>query len=88
MELMWEPRKEALGKITRVANEPKMSEFESAFVCGIIKEIRPRKILEVGVAAGGTTSIILQCLADLNMGDCEFYSADLNEKYYRVGGGI
>lgn len=28
--------------------EPEMSEFESAFLCGVLKEFRPKKILEVG----------------------------------------
>jgi predicted O-methyltransferase YrrM len=84
MELFYEPRNEALSKITKVNGEPEMSKFESAFVCGLIKENRPRKILEVGVAAGGTTSIILQCIEDLGMSkECEFFSVDLNEMYYR-----
>ena len=83
---MWEPRKEALAKITKVENEPEMTEFESAFLCGLIKKNRPKKILEIGVAAGGTTAIILQCMYDLKMFDCELISVDLNEKYYRGGG--
>ena len=83
---MWKPRKEALAKITKVENEPEMTEFESAFLCGLIKENRPKKVLEIGVAAGGTTAIILQCMYDLKMFDCELISVDLNEKYYRGGG--
>ena len=86
MELLWDPRTEAMSKVSKVENEPEMSEFESAFLCGLIKTNKPKKILEIGVAAGGTTAIILQCLSDLNMHDCEFISADLNEKYYRGGG--
>lgn len=86
MELMWEPRKRAMAKVTKVENEPEMSEFESAFLCGLIKENRPKKILEIGVAAGGTTAIIMQCLSDLGMNDCEFVSVDLNEKFYRGDG--
>ena len=39
-----------------------MSEFESAFLCGLLKKFKPKKILEVGVAAGGTTAIILNAL--------------------------
>ena len=85
MELVWEPRKEALAKISKVEKEPEMTEFESAFLCGLIKENRPHKILEIGIAAGGTTAIILQCLYDLKMFDCELISADLNEKFYRGG---
>ncbi len=86
METMWEPRKEALGKISQVINEPEMSEYESAFLCGLIKEKKPHKILEVGVAAGGTTAIIIQCLHDLGMVESEFISVDLNDKFYRGDG--
>lgn len=83
MELMWEPRKKALEKITKMDKEPEMSEFESAFLCGLIKEQKPKKILEIGVAAGGTTAIIMQCLSDLKMDESEFISCDLNEMFYR-----
>lgn len=85
MELYWEPRKQALSQITPVEKEPEMSEFESAFVCGLIKEKKPKKILEIGVAAGGTTAIILQCVSMLDFA-CEVISADLNEKFYRGDG--
>lgn len=59
-----------------------MSEFESAFLCGLLKKFKPKKILEVGVSAGGTTPIILQCLED-NGQEYEMYSIDVSEKYYR-----
>ncbi len=86
IELFYEPRKEALKRIEAVENEPEMSEFDSAFLCGMIKKKMPRKIVEVGVAAGGTTAIIAECLKELNLGDvCEFYSVDLNAFYYRDG---
>ena len=67
MELVWEPRKRAMESIMKGewGSEPEMSEFESAFVCGLIKEKRPKKILEIGVAGGGTTAIVMQCLNDL-----------------------
>lgn len=87
MNLLYEPRKKALSRITNIENEPEMSEFDSAYLCGIISELRPRKILEIGVAAGATTAIIMQCLNDLSIDDCEFISVDINEKYYRDGEG-
>ena len=58
-----------------------MSEFESAFLCGALKKFQPKKILEVGVAEGGTTAIILQCLEDIG----EKYimrSIDVSEKLW------
>ena len=87
MEIMYEPRELAMEKVTRVENEPEMSEFESAFLCGLIKKNNPRKILEIGVAAGGTTAIILQCIDYLGMNECcEVISVDLNKKFYRKDG--
>ncbi|MCI5933898.1 MAG: class I SAM-dependent methyltransferase [Lachnospiraceae bacterium] len=59
-----------------------MSEFENSFVCGLIKEKRPSKILEIGVAAGGTTTVIMNCLNKLNLAS-EMYSVDLSPDYYR-----
>ncbi len=68
-------------------NEPEMTEFESTFLCGLIKERRPRKIVEVGVAAGGTTAIMLKCLEMLNMVEStKMYSVDLSERFYRGNG--
>lgn len=84
VELYYEPKKEVLSKITPVPNEPEMTDVESAFICGFIKSINPKRILEIGVAAGGTTAIIIQCLDLLKMNDsCELVSVDLSEKFYR-----
>jgi hypothetical protein len=46
MELLWEPRTEAMSKVSKVENEPEMSEFESAFLCGLIKTNKPKKSLK------------------------------------------
>lgn len=87
LELYLEPRIEALKKIPNIPNEPEMSEFDSSFLCGLIRKRLPKKIVEVGVAAGGTTAIILQCLALLNRNEnCEVYSVDLCEMFYRGKG--
>ena len=39
-----------------------MSEFESAFLAGLIKREHPHHILEVGVSAGGTSTLILEAI--------------------------
>lgn len=58
-----------------------MTEIESSFLCGTLKKFRPKKILEVGVAAGGSTAIILQVLEEL--GDSyELYSVDRLIKHW------
>lgn len=56
-----------------------MTAFESAFVCGMLKKFKPKKILEIGVASGGTTAVILQCLEDIGQ-PYELHSIDLTVK--------
>lgn len=58
-----------------------MKDEEIAFICGLIKKIAPRKLVEVGVAAGGTSAVILKCI-DLLKLNTQMYSVDLAEKYY------
>ena len=80
--LDFEPRKKILPKLPACPGEPEMSEFESAFLCGALKTFRPKKILEVGVAGGATTAIILQSLE--NLGEpYEMHSVDIAEKFFR-----
>lgn len=81
--LDYEPRRKILEKIAPHVNSHgiEMSEFDSAFLCGLIKQIRPKKILEVGIAAGGTTSIILQALEDLSA-PYEMHSVDILRDYW------
>lgn len=79
MQLFYEPIK-IKNNLSNSGAE--MSEWQSAFVCGLIKEFKPKKILEVGVAAGGTTAIILNCISILGL-DAEVYSVDTSAYYYR-----
>lgn len=85
--LDYEPRRKILPKLPDYVSpqgyrEPEMSEFESAFLCGAIKQFRPKKILEVGIAGGGTTAIILQALEDLGE-PYEMHSIDNSATFYR-----
>ena len=83
--LDFEPRKKILPKLRdcpKGYRNPEMSEFDSAFLCGLLKIHRPKKILEVGVANGATTAIILQTLEDIGE-PYEMYSVDLSENWYR-----
>lgn len=84
VSLFYEPRKACLDEYKWPKNEPEMTEFESAFLCGLIKELKPKKIVEVGVAGGGTTAVILKCLQLLGVeSEVELISMDLAEKFYR-----
>ena len=66
----------ACNKIPEIMTGTEMSRFDGAFLCGMLQRNRPRKIVEVGVASGGTTAIVMQCMRDL---DCSFemYSVEL-----------
>ncbi len=59
-----------------------MTKFEQSFLCGLLKMKKPNKIVEVGVSAGGTTAVILNCLSILNS-SAKMYSIDFAKRYYR-----
>lgn len=82
IELDYQPRKAILPYITQYPGEPEMTEFESAFLCGVLKKHKPKKILEVGIAAGGTTAIILQCMEMLDIDNVEVHSVDYLDYLY------
>lgn len=58
-----------------------MTYLERKFLNGIVRLTKPKKILEVGVAAGGSSSIILNAIKDMD--NSILYSIDYNEKFYR-----
>ena len=83
--LDYEPRRKILPKLQDCPTgfrNPEMSEFDSAFLCGAIKQFHPKKILEVGVASGASTSIILQALEDIGE-PYKIYSVDASSGWYR-----
>lgn len=67
---------EALEKETK--EEVGMLQEEISFLCGLIKEKKPRKLVEVGIASGGTSCAILECL-ERNAVEAEMYSIDASE---------
>lgn len=58
-----------------------MIDSEHGFLCGLIRDRRPKSIVEVGVAEGGTTAIILNCIQELSL-DCTLISIDLSKQLY------
>ena len=62
-----------------------MKENERYFLNGIIRSKKPRKILEVGVAEGGGSAIILNAISDID--GAELFSVDyaetMSSKHYR-----
>lgn len=59
-----------------------MSTEQQKFLCGLIKEKKPKKILELGVAAGGTSCLIQYTLQLLGQ-RAEMYSVDLATKFWQ-----
>lgn len=80
VDLYYEPL-EILERLSN-GNRAEMTTDELAFLCGMIKERKPKKIVEIGVAAGGTTAVILNCITTLGL-KAKMYSIDLMTTYYR-----
>ena len=62
-----------------------MVSFDHSFLCGLLKMKRPQKILEIGVAAGVTSAIVLGCAEELNL-TTSLYSLDITKEWYRDAG--
>ncbi|MBR4383909.1 MAG: class I SAM-dependent methyltransferase [Selenomonadaceae bacterium] len=86
--LDFEPRKKIISKLSmqNMWNDifVLMNEFDLAFLCGALKIFRPKKILEVGVAAGGSTAIILQTFEEIGA-PYEMHSVDLSPDFLFEG---
>lgn len=82
VEVYSEPR-----TILDIMEEPcaEMSSFDHDFLCGLIKEFRPKKLVEIGVAGGGTTAVIQNCIELLDL-NTQFISVDLSKEHYRKKG--
>lgn len=76
---LWKIPEEELHKKMEFKTE--MLSDEQGFLCGIIKKVKPKKIVEIGVAEGGTTAVIMNAVSILGL-TCEVYSVDLSEKLY------
>lgn len=79
VELFYEPR-DILEKTSEKYCE--MTLEDHAFLCGLIRKKKPRKIVEIGVAGGGTTCVIMKCLENVSP-DAKMYSCDINKQCYR-----
>lgn len=79
VELWTEPRKDLYEKEPFICG---MSTHDHAFLCGMIKKAKPKKIVEIGVADGGTTGVIMNALRIMGL-ESELFSVDLCERFYR-----
>ena len=82
IELDYSQREDIFSKMKFPDNEPEMTKEESAFLCGVIGQTKPKSVVEVGIAGGGTTSIILQCLENTTQDYC-LNAIDVSENFYK-----
>ena len=59
-----------------------MTSWESGFLTGLLKEKKPKKILEIGVAEGATSVLIKKVMERIGNNDFSMYSVELSEKLY------
>ncbi len=58
-----------------------MSYKDRAFLNGIIRKTKPQTIVEIGLSAGGSTSVVLNAIRDRE--NAKLYSFDYNTIWYR-----
>lgn len=58
-----------------------LSDKDLGLIGGIIEKYRPTRILEIGVAGGGTTCFVLNCLKKLEL-DSKMYSVDISYTFH------
>ena len=58
-----------------------VSKEDQRFLNGIIRKVKPKKLVEIGVAYGGTSALILNAIKDVR--GSKLYSIDINKYFYR-----
>lgn len=71
--------------IPEISEMTRMYEQDSAFICALIEKFRPKKIVEVGIASGGTSAVIMQCMKQMDM-SCSLYGIDILDGEYASTG--
>ena len=73
---LYDLQEDILSKTTESYCE--MTKAEHGFLCGLIKKFQPGKVVEVGVAGGGTTAVVMKCLEAVSP-DAKMYSVDISK---------
>ena len=71
---------EYLDNIKKKLDGALLSKIDMKFINGMIRKFKPKKILEVGVAGGGSSAIILNAIQ--NIENSHLYSIDLFTNAY------
>ena len=77
----WVPKAEDVSSRQYGDRQVEMTHRELTILCGLLRHVQPQKVLEVGVAAGGTTAVMLKALSLLGS-EAVLHSVDLNADYY------
>ncbi len=56
-------------------SQKSLSDDNLIWICSLIEKYKPRRILEIGVSTGGSTSVYLNCIKELGI-NCELVSID------------
>ncbi|MCL2687114.1 MAG: class I SAM-dependent methyltransferase [Methanobrevibacter sp.] len=70
-----------LEDVDKFLGKSEMIKSERRFLNGIIREIKPKKLLEIGIAAGGSSVVMLNAIRDIE--NSQLCSIDYNTQYYR-----
>lgn len=62
-------------------NKSEMTFKERAFLNGVVRKTKPKTIVEIGLSAGGSTSVILNAIREMK--NSKLYSFDYNTTWYR-----
>ena len=73
---------EPISILEEIEGNSEMTYEQLGFLCGLIKERSPKKIVEVGVASGGTTAVILNAIKILGL-STQMVSVDKMKRFYR-----
>lgn len=66
-------------------SQKSLSDDNLIWICSLIKKYKPKRILEIGVSTGGSTSVYLNCIKELGI-NCELVSVDSETiAFYKKG---
>ena len=59
-----------------------ISDMDAAFFAGLVIETRPHKLLEVGVASGWGSCVLLEALGSAGLGNSDLYGVDISDRFF------
>jgi len=59
-----------------------ISDVDAAFVAGLVKQLRTRKVIEIGVASGWGSCVILAALEAAGVDDAELHGIDIAQRFF------